>query len=172
MSEITKTEFTIDYDKLLNDYNKVMSNHKFNDHNQICFVNTQDSDNDVYQGTGDIRLAHSNSYGLEEKDFTKFNTNFNGTIFEEIYKTFPYEIGRMRLMKMGPKKCYWLHNDPGLIRYHFAVVTNPGAFILYEKGNHYHIPADGYAYEMDANTNHTALNSGREDRIHLVLNKL
>jgi hypothetical protein len=93
-------------------------------------------------------------------------------VFEEIYKTFPHKIGRMRLMKMGPKKCYWLHNDPGLIRYHFAVVTNPGAFILYEKGNHYHIPADGYAYEMDANTNHTALNSGREDRIHLVLNKL
>ncbi len=38
-----------------------------------------------------------------------------------------------------------------------------------ETGCFYHVPADGYLYEMDARLTHTAINASREARIHPVI---
>jgi hypothetical protein len=166
---ITPISYKINIDQLKHDSAVVLDKYPFNNHNQICFQNTQGVKSDPYQGTGDSRLDHCPMYGLEESDFTEFNPEFNGTVFEEIFKTFPHTIGRMRLMKVPAKKCYWMHNDPGMVRYHFAVDTNADCFILYRDHGHYHIPADGVCYKMDTDEHHTAVNASRDDRIHLVI---
>tara|TARA_B110000305_G_C19460497_1_gene653998 strand:+ start:855 stop:1376 length:522 start_codon:yes stop_codon:yes gene_type:complete len=165
---ITAIDYKIDINKLQKDTTKVLETYPFNKHNQICFQNTNINYN-PYQGTGDSRLDHCPMYGLQEEDFIVFNPEFHGTVFEEIWKTFPHKMGRMRLMKVPAKKCYWMHNDPGIVRYHFAIDTNPDCFILYRDYGHYHIPADGVCYKMDTDEHHTAVNASRDDRIHLVI---
>ena len=166
--KIEPIEFSVDINRLILDSKKVLSKYPFNDHNQVCFQNTS-KEFDVYQGTGDSRLPHCPTYGLPEKDFVYFNEEFTDTIFCEIFNSFPYKMGRMRLMKVPPKKCYWMHNDPGMVRYHFAIDTNEDCFILYRDHGHYHIPADGVCYRMNTEEHHTAVNASREDRIHLVI---
>lgn len=165
---ITPIDFSVDVGRLIADTRAVLAKYPFNNHNQVCFQNTSDSF-DVYQGTGDSRLDHCPMYGLLEEDFTYFNTEFTDTIFWEIFNSFPHKMGRMRLMKVPAKKCYWMHNDPGMVRYHFAVDTNQDCFILYRDHGHYHIPADGVCYRMNTDEHHTAVNASIEDRIHLVI---
>lgn len=171
MDLIFPTDYKVDVERLKADTYKVLEEYPINEHNQICLQNTSENW-DVYQGTGDSRLSHSPMYGYKEKDFTYFNPVFNGTVFEEIWNTFPYKMGRMRLMKVPAKKCYWMHNDPGMVRYHFAIITNEDCFILYRNHNHIHIPANGVCYEMNTEEHHTAVNASREDRIHLVISGL
>ena len=169
---ITPINFEVDIDRLKHDSAKALEKFPFNNHNQICFVNTSGDNLDPYEGTGDSRLSHCPMYGLKEEDFNIFNTAFNNTIFEEICQHFPFKMGRIRLMKVPAKKCYWMHNDPGMVRYHFAVETNEDCFILYRDHGHYHIPADGVCYRMNTDEHHTAVNASREDRIHLVISGL
>lgn len=169
---INTVDYKIDVNRLQNDCINILKKYKFNEHNQICFQNTSSEVQDVYEGTGDARLSHCPMYGLLEEDFNYFNFEFNNTIFREIFDTFPHKIGRMRLTKLPSKKCYWMHNDPGMVRYHFAIFTNENCFILYKDHAHYHIPADGICYKMNTDEYHTALNSSNEDRIHLLITGL
>ena len=173
MTELIRaTDFSVDHKQLVDDTNRIIEMYPFNKQNQICFQNTKDSPPDPYQGTGDSRLDHCPMYGSEERDFTEFNPNFKGTVFEYIFENFPYTMGRMRLMKMLPKRAMWMHNDPGMVRYHFAIITNENCFILYRDHGHYHIPSDGMCYFMDTEEYHSAVNTSREDRIHLVISGL
>ena len=169
---IRAIDFSVDHNQLIEDTHRIMEKYPFNKENQICFQNTKDSPPDPYQGTGDSRLDHCPMYGLEERDFTEFNPEFRGTVFEYIFENFPHTIGRMRLMKMLPKRAMWMHNDPGMVRYHFAIITNENCFILYRDHGHYHIPSDGVCYFMDTEEYHSAVNTSREDRIHLVISGL
>ncbi|MNL47437.1 hypothetical protein D3C87_1702270 [compost metagenome] len=75
----------------------------------------------------------------------------------------------MRLMKMPPRKCLSIHDDTGP-RYHFAIQTNPHAYLFFPKQKlSFQIPADGYLYGMNAEEQHTAFNADLDaDRIHLV----
>jgi hypothetical protein len=165
---ISKIDYKVDPVILKDQTMEILKKFPFNKQNQICFQNTSEN-YDVYQGTGDARLSHCPMYGLEEKDFKFFNPEFQGTVFEEIYNSFPVKIGRMRLMSLPAKKCYWMHTDPYMVRYHFAIITNEDAYILYRKHGHYHIPVDGHCYVMNTTEHHTAVNAGLEDRIHLVI---
>ena len=88
MSElISAIDYSVDFKQLAKDTKLVLDKYPFNNHNQICFQNTVGVEADPYQGTGDSRLDHCPMYGLEESDFTEFNPEFNGTVFEEIFKT-------------------------------------------------------------------------------------
>lgn len=119
--------------------------------------------------------------GETEADFSDVVEPFRDTAIADFITRLPFRAGRTRLMIMPGKSCLTLHEDP-TIRYHFAIKTNPGSFILFvakpeggrfdaEPGTCYHIPADGHLYEMDARTTHTALNTNKEERIHLVVCK-
>lgn len=169
---IKEIDFSVDIAELQRDCSLILSNYTFNEHNQICFQNTSPDKADVYEGTGDARLSHCPMYGLKEQDFKYFNAEFDKTVFRKIFDTFPYKIGRMRLTKLPPKKCYWMHNDPGMIRFHFAIFTNDNCFILYKNYSHYHIPANGICYKMETEKYHTAINASNEDRIHLLITGL
>jgi hypothetical protein len=64
----------------------------------------------------------------------------------------------------------WHHDaEPGryAVRCHVPVRTNPGALLRVE-GDEEHIPADGSAYLLRVDRLHQAVNSGPEDRVHLV----
>jgi hypothetical protein len=119
--------------------------------------------------------------GETEADFSEIVEEFRKTAIAEFLARLPFRPGRTRLMIQPPKSCLTLHEDPTL-RYHYAVQTNPGSFILFtaqpdadrfcvEPGTCYHIPADGYLYEMDARATHTGINTDKQERIHLVVCK-
>ena len=93
----------------------------------------------------------------------------------------PCRRGRTRLRLQPGKSGLTLQEDPPL-RYPYAGQTNPGSFGLFparpgvdrfcvEPGTCYHIPADGYLYEMDARAMHTGINTDKQERIHLVVCK-
>ncbi|MFQ5776018.1 MAG: aspartyl/asparaginyl beta-hydroxylase domain-containing protein [Kiloniellaceae bacterium] len=109
--------------------------------------------------------------GVRERDFTLVNPEFRGTAIEELLGKLPFDFGRTRIMRMAKKSCLSIHWDTSL-RYHYAVVTNPACYLIHVEGGvgrFYHIPADGWLYEMDARMTHTAINASREARIHLVI---
>lgn len=111
---------------------------------------------------------------ISEDDFTIINKEFRGTALEDLLRQLPFPYRRTRLMRMRKKSCLTIHNDTCL-RYHYAIRTNPACFLVYMKGNigeFYHVPADGYLYEMDGTKTHMALNASKEERIHLVISSL
>ena len=105
----------------------------------------------------------------EEMLYKVINAEFRGTYFEEILTGLPFPFGRTRILRVPPQKCYPVHTNHS-IRYHLALNTHVGAFIVYpEVGKVYHIPADGYLYRMDARVPHTAVNCGPLTRAHMVI---
>ncbi len=109
--------------------------------------------------------------GVRERDFTVINPEFRGSPIEALLERLPFAFGRTRLLRMPKKSCLSIHWDTSL-RYHYAVVTNPACYLIHvegETGRFYHVPADGYVYEMDGRLTHTAINASRQARIHLVI---
>ena len=109
--------------------------------------------------------------GEKEGNYSVITPPFKGTVIEDMLHDLPFRYGRTRIIAMPRKTCLSIHNDP-TVRYHYALRTNPDCYILFkedETGTFYHIPADGYLYEMDARKTHTAINASREERIHVVI---
>ena len=126
MSElISAIDYSVDFKQLAKDTKLVLDKYPFNNHNQICFQNTVGVEADPYQGTGDSRLDHCPMYGLEESDFTEFNPEFNGTVFEEIFKTFPHNMGRIVVLD----RFFQLCRDAGRGR-HAASACHQRFFML------------------------------------------
>jgi hypothetical protein len=108
---------------------------------------------------------------VRESDYSVVNKEFKGGPVEELLNKLPFKCGRVRIMLMRPKSSLSIHAD-STRRYHYAVQTKPDCFIVEmmgDRGKFHHIPADGCVYEMDAFRNHTALNTGRSDRVHIVI---
>ena len=112
------------------------------------------------------------SDGAKESDFSVLNAEFRGTAVEELLAKLPFLYGRARIMLMRPKSCLSIHVDRGL-RYHYAIDTSPDCFLVEVEGSTtrlHHVPADGVLYEMDAFRTHSAMNTGKCMRIHIVIN--
>lgn len=106
-----------------------------------------------------------------EADYSVVNTEFKGGPIEELLNKLPFRHGRVRLMRLAPKSCLSIHKD-STRRYHYAVTTTPDCYLVEMKdgtGIFHHVPADGRLYEMDARLTHTAINAGREGRVHIVI---
>tara|TARA_B100001173_G_scaffold203724_1_gene175727 strand:+ start:403 stop:879 length:477 start_codon:yes stop_codon:yes gene_type:complete len=113
----------------------------------------------------DVRAPYKIHEDLRDKDFSIPNTpdNFELTRFMK-----ESGIVRTRILKLNQFQCYTYHKDYGT-RLHLAVDTNDQCFFI-ENYHVFHIPADGYGYEVDTNNYHTAMNCSREplDRVHVV----
>ena len=160
---IRATETTADLAKMLETLERVMP--LFDNDNQIGVTARPGAEEPLRDAVGWI------PDGVEEADYSKITEPFRDTVFERMLHELPFAYGRTRLMRMRPKSCLSVHADPTR-RYHFALVTNPGCYIVEvtgENGKFHHIPADGRLYEMDAHRTHTAMNSGKKDRFHLVI---
>lgn len=106
-----------------------------------------------------------------EADYSVVNEEFRGGAIEELLNKLPFRHGRVRLMRLAPKTCLSIHAD-STRRYHYAVNTSPDCYLVEmngPEGTFHHIPADGRLYEMDARLIHTAVNTGREGRVHIVI---
>ncbi len=105
---------------------------------------------------------------VDEFLFTEFNPALRGSYFEtvhlELQKRFP--VGRMRVLGKMPYNCNSWHRDPEP-RLHIPIVSNPGSLFIV---NHHvtHLPADGSVYFTDTRGDHTALNGGEDQRVHIV----
>jgi hypothetical protein len=111
------------------------------------------------------------SEDASEADFSVINEEFRGTAIEQLISKLPFRQGRVRLMYLKPKSCLSIHAD-STRRYHYAVTTSPDCYLVEIHGNKgvfHHVPADGRLYEMDARLTHTAINAGREGRVHIVI---
>lgn len=114
-------------------------------------------------------------YEGSETDFTVFNEEFRGTIFEEFYETVPYHLGRVRLMRMPPRSCYSFHQDKEP-RLHIAIQTHENAYLLVDDDTGLRswkikIPSNGAVYWVNTQRTHTAMNTdANRYRVHLVAN--
>lgn len=135
---------------------------------------------------------------VDENDGTRWTEQCEYTIWNEevpeyikkivgrLEKTYNFQSGRVRLSNLKPLQCLRSHVDNEQ-RFHLAIQTNPGVFfynITVQQPNSqyssitnlenfsgvgYHIPADGFFYKSNTLLSHTAVNTGKGDRIHLVV---
>lgn len=157
---------TFDVDALIRETERAQREWGFGeDRRQLCLTSRPGAQEPLRDGEGNLLGRGA------ETDFTVFNREFEGTVFEDIYRTVPYRLGRVRLMALPPRSCYSFHQDSEP-RLHIAIVTNPQAFLLLDAGGNnlkrLHLPADGRLWWVDTRKIHSAMNAGEELRVHLV----
>lgn len=134
-----------------------------------CPETTTDCD---FFGTGKIYDSQLKKHQIPQSDFCKINPRFAGTYLEEIWKSFPYKVGRVRIMLLTQKHSYTLHRDMEP-RYHIAVDTSPDTYLIYkDRPEWYHIPADSHLYRVETNHFHSAINCSPKLRTHIVFDAL
>jgi hypothetical protein len=184
-SNFTKINLPIfqDLDKELLDLidNKIISWGEFN---QIC-INTTVAEADNYLfGCSSLTynwsaavdtsitgltttIVPKKTTQVQESDFTEFCTQFSGTSFEKIYNilTSTYKVGRIRLMKLEPRRCLSWHTDSSK-RLHYPIITQEGCYMVIEN-EACHLEKN---FWIMTNTEkmHTAFNGSNRSRIHIV----
>lgn len=167
---IRKTNIQIDLSRLQQDFWKFVDDIGFTESNQVGLTHRPGHANFPDEGVGSLvnKSVGSGKYA-EEWDYTEFVNEMKHTYMYEIWKTMPFGIGRMRLVKLPPFKCMSFHSDTEK-RWHIAIETNPNTFFFFEGMEAHQIPADGYVYKMDATVKHTVFNAHPEKtRYHLVM---
>jgi hypothetical protein len=111
---------------------------------------------------------------VSERDFSHMLPLYEGTTFSQIIEDFG--AVRSRLMRKNMHTTYSVHKDKAK-RYHLALDTHEHAYFIFPKKGLiqdrkeiFHIPADGYVYEVNTTVAHTVANCG-PDRTHLVMVK-
>lgn len=154
------------------DLEKILARVPFDDKNQINLTALNSNQQDPYLYNGSLYSHDTQSFEKKETDFSYFMDTFRDLIFFQIYQalknSLPFELGRMRILKLAPRSCYSMHEDDG-VRFHIALKTNSHAYLVFKNSGAYHIPADGSVYGSNTMLEHTAMNGGLEERIHLVL---
>lgn len=157
---------------LLMQAQEIIERFPFTELNQINLTVRSQSDRNPYEGIGRLEPRIENGINTSELDYKYFNTQFQETAFFEIYQKLqsvsPFPLGRARLMKLGPKSCYSVHED-GSLRFHLPVVTNPECYFCFEHQGFHHLPAEGQVYCTNTLLRHTVVNGGSRDRIHFVI---
>lgn len=104
---------------------------------------------------------------LSEADYNYLNPQLLGSALAKYIHSLGSRARRTRIMVMQPGAGYSLHRDPNP-RWHLPIVTNAGAEFLFPTHNlRAHLEL-GRLYLVDTKELHTAKNSGRDVRIHLV----
>ena len=105
---------------------------------------------------------------FEETEFTEFNEDLKDTYFYEVYKTLStmYNLGRVRLLKIEPKRCLSWHMDHQE-RIHVPIISNSGNMLAI-LNKCYFLPADGSSYIVNLLLTHSAFNGGFEPRYNFL----
>jgi len=184
MSFITKLDLNFDTSILLKDLDKLLSVNDWPKENieekmpgnQISI--THRPDEDIWtDGTGNLWDPVKKQFICTEADFTEFNPylgDYTKNAIQTLAQAENITIGRVRYMKLEPKKGLSVHTD-FTKRYHLVLKTDPNAFfgeITTGQVSAYchHLPADGYVYKVDTTKEHFVYNGSWEDRIHIVIN--
>lgn len=124
---------------------------------------------DFYSGTS-LDLIHDGK--AHEHLYTDWHEELQGSYIQEIVENFPINIGRARLLELTELDMQHFHVDltPVIT---IPIFTHWKCMFAWAKpkGLSYmvHLPADGNAYFLNTSINHTALNAGVPNRIHLTL---
>lgn len=134
------------------------------------------SDDPYYESCGPQPDLAQDSDGnpLTEGSYNQINELFKNTYFEQIINLFPFEVARVRFVRLSPKGCYRLHRDM-TFKFHLPVVTNPSNIMIWPEQSHraiIHMPADGHIYYTETAMPHTALNGGIDYRYHIVFSSM
>jgi hypothetical protein len=117
-----------------------------------------------FTGVGDLRNQKSNPMGYKEADFNHWAPETD--YLQEVSKNLGVsDHGRVRLLLLPPNVCYTFHRDAGW-RLHIPLTTNKNSFIVVH-GKLWHLPL-GNSYLVNTDHEHTALNGGDTDRVHIV----
>lgn len=96
---------------------------------------------------------------------------YKNTVWDKLLSTLPSNIGEARLIKLEPGQAYRSHADMD-DRYHFNI-QGERSFVLYTDANLIYPQVESdYWFDMNAGELHSAVNTGRIDRIQLVVRKL
>lgn len=80
------------------------------------------------------------------------------------------EIAGLGVFTLVPGQTHPMHKDvqppEWLARVHVPLITNPGAVLIMDDGEH-HLEV-GKAYRMNTLANHTVENRGEETRVHFI----
>jgi len=118
-----------------------------------------------FEGVSDLRYNQANPKKIGEKDFINWQSGTN--VLQSIAKSLGIrDQGRVRMLMMLPKSTYSFHHDLDLWRVHIPLITNPDSFMIVD-GKLWHLEV-GNAYLVKVKDYHLALNSGSENRIHIV----
>lgn len=119
----------------------------------------------------DFKLPLNKPNGNFFYDSWSIKEEYIGTVWEDLLSTLPDNIGEARLIKLAPGQAYRSHADVD-DRYHFNI-QGERSFILYTDANLIYPQEHSNAwFDMDAGKLHSAVNTGRVDRIQLVVRKL
>lgn len=163
-----------DLPKIQAEVNSVLATIDLNQHavKQILLTCPEYSTDYDFYGTGKIYDAVHKKYTIPQSDFKIFNPRLRGGYLEQVWKTFPYKVGRVRIMMLTKKHSYSLHRDAEP-RFHIAVHTKPDCYLIYkDHPKWYHVPADGYLYRVESDHPHSAMNCSDELRTHIVFDSL
>lgn len=96
---------------------------------------------------------------------------YRDTVWEKLLSTLPSNVGEARLIRLQPGQAYRSHADID-DRYHFNI-QGERSFVIYTDANLiYSQEESNYWMDMNAGELHSAVNTGRIDRIQLVVRKL
>lgn len=107
----------------------------------------------------------------DETKFINVMPQLQGTLLDDFFKNVPYKLCRSRIfLARARTQAYTVHHDK-YKRLHLPIVTNKDAYFKsYEDGEKIekHMPADSSLYLVNTLVDHTFVNDGNEDRIHIV----
>lgn len=171
---VQKLDHVFDLPKLRAEINQVLSQMDFESRQvkQLLVTCPEYSQDPDFFGTGKIYDTVEKKYHVPQEDFRIINPRFAGSYLEHVWKTFPYKIGRVRVMMLTPKHSYSLHRDAEA-RFHIAVNTQSDCYLIYKgQPRWYHVPADGHLYRVETHVPHSAMNCSPTTRTHIVFDAL
>lgn len=170
-SKLIKLTDTFSVHSIANEVRTILLHYPLRD-NQLCLTTTTPKEQDPYEGVGSLYDFEAGKWRRQEGDFKYFLKEFIDTEIHSLYKAVLSReggtAGRIRIMALAPRTCYSFHRDTS-IRYHFAVKSNSQSFIMFYPDTILSIPPDGHLYQLDTRSVHSAMNGGREERIHIVI---
>ena len=180
---IKRINLAVDLDKLRADVNQLLTVTSWAPLNQIGLKYRPTAVDQWGDSLGSIYDRENESDLALEHDFTEWNSQtpvYTRNIIDQLAQTLNIKIGRVRFMLLKSKTGLTIHKDKE-VRYHVAIDTNPDSYISISNisrttnedvascGVNYHLPANGYWYQIDTRHRHHVYNGGRTDRIHLVV---
>lgn len=118
----------------------------------------------------DFRVSINEPTGDFFYDPWKIKSEFQGTIWETLLSTLPYQCGEARIVNLSPGESYLSHADID-DRWHLAL-TNEKSYLINLDSEVMYSCTVGEWQAMDAGVLHSAVNFGSVDRIHLLVRKL
>jgi|DEB0MinimDraft_10_1074344.scaffolds.fasta_scaffold44538_2 hypothetical protein len=182
---IRKYDIGIDSKKLLTEFTKLLpsinaqgwwSTGAQKHQAQFAIQSRSGSNDPYYESCGPQPDLAKDSLGnpLTEGSYNIINDLFKNTYFEDIINLFPFEVTRVRFVRLSAKSCYRLHRDM-TFKFHLPVLTNPSNIMIWPEQAHrsiVHMPADGHIYYTETAMPHTALNGGTDYRYHIVFSSM